>query len=131
MAFGGPGGGQGGLLLATTPSFRASANAAAAVENPSATERWLARYACGSTPAAICLPNVRLRDRSPVQVRTRSPTPAIPRKVSGFAPSATPSRVISASPARDERGAHVGPELEPVAGAGGDRHHVLDRAADL
>ena len=50
------------------------------------------------SPCASATPSARLRLRLPVVVSTRSPMPARPAKVSGSAPSATPSRVISASP---------------------------------
>ena len=43
-------------------------------------------------------PSRRLRDRSPVHVSTRSPSPARPISVSARAPSAAPSRIISAMP---------------------------------
>ena len=41
---------------------------------------------------------MRLRDSGDMHVATRSPTPASPAKVAGSAPSATPSRAVSASP---------------------------------
>src|SRR5256885_640830 len=40
----------------------------------------------------------RFRESGLMQVAIRSPTPARPEKVSGLAPAATPSRVISARP---------------------------------
>ena len=49
-------------------------------------------------PAASARPKRRLRDWSSVQVSTRSPSPARPISVSRFAPSATPSRIISTRP---------------------------------
>ena len=41
---------------------------------------------------------MRLRDRSPVQVSTKSPIPASPDKVIGFAPFFTARRTSSARP---------------------------------
>ncbi len=49
-------------------------------------------------PRPRLVPKVWLRDSGEEQVATRSPIPASPAKVYGSAPSATPSRVISASP---------------------------------
>src|ERR1035438_10765826 len=66
------------------------------------------------TPSAVCLvgappswtliprpsftPKEWLRDSGDMHVAIRSPTPARPEKVAGSAPSATPSRRVSASP---------------------------------
>lgn len=50
-------------------------------------------------------------------------------KVAGWPPSATPRRAISARP-RVTSAARCS-QAESVADAGGDRHHVLDGAADL
>ena len=44
------------------------------------------------------MPSARLRERVPVDVSTRSPSPASPASVAGSPPSVTASRVISASP---------------------------------
>ena len=49
-------------------------------------------------PAPRCSPKVRLRDSGEEHVAIRSPIPARPRNVIGLAPSATPSRDISARP---------------------------------
>ena len=49
-------------------------------------------------PAASARPTRRLRDRSPVQVSTRSPRPARPISVSRRPPSAADRRPVSASP---------------------------------
>ena len=43
-------------------------------------------------------PNVRFRDSGELHVATRSPIPASPANVCAWAPSAEPSRAISASP---------------------------------
>ena len=50
------------------------------------------------SPRPIINPSVRLRERSPVQVSTRSPNPANPYIVSASAPEARPSRANSARP---------------------------------
>ena len=66
-----------------------------------------------------------------VHVSTRSPTPGKPHE------SLEPAAELHAEPrdfgepARDQRGARVVAEPEPVADAGGDRHHVLERARDF
>src|SRR5438445_12785633 len=85
--------------IGSSTSWRsASATAARAVRTPSAT-LWRPACACSSVlPCPSSTPRLRLRDRAPVAVRMRSPMPARPANVSGSAPSATPSRVISASP---------------------------------
>ena len=49
-------------------------------------------------PCASASPTRRLRDRSPVQVSTRSPRPARPISVSRLPPSAADSRPVSARP---------------------------------
>ena len=50
------------------------------------------------SPLPKAKPKRRLRDWLSVQVRIKSPNPAIPIKVSGFAPSAHPKRDNSAKP---------------------------------
>ena len=52
-------------------------------------------------------------------------------KVSASAPRATPRRVISASPRVTSAARALRPRAHAVGDAGGDREHVLDRAADL
>jgi hypothetical protein len=49
-------------------------------------------------PVASNRPTRRLRERSPVQVRNRSPMPDKPMKVSARPPSALPKRAISCNP---------------------------------
>ncbi len=49
-------------------------------------------------PLASLIPTSRFREYSPVQVKTKSPAPARPPKVSVFPPRATPNLVISAKP---------------------------------
>src|SRR5579875_1451877 len=82
----------------STPSRRASASAARAVVTPSATCGLPASTSARCSPRPSASPTVRLRLKSAVQVRTRSPMPARPMSVTGFAPRRTASRVISASP---------------------------------
>src|SRR6266853_863758 len=82
----------------STSRFSPSAAAARAVSTPSATVFFPFRAAASDLPRPIASPSARLRDKGPVAVRIRSPIPARPAKVSGLAPHATPSRVISASP---------------------------------
>src|SRR5881398_512375 len=82
----------------STPCRAPSVTAARAVFTPSATEARPARACDSAVPRASSTPSERLRDSGPVAVRMRSPIPARPAKVAGSAPSATPSRVISASP---------------------------------
>ena len=56
--------------------------------------------------------------------------PARPAKVSGLAPMATPSRVISQAP-RGDGGLGVVPRPELVDGAGHDGNDVLERSREL
>ena len=64
-------------------------------------------------------------------VAMRSPIPASPANVSGFAPAAIPSRIISARPRVSRPGLAVVAEAEPVGGAGRDRDDVLERPGQL
>ena len=82
-------------------------------------------------PRPSAWPRRRLRERRPVQVRTRSPRPARPDRVSGRPPSATARRVISARPAGDEGGHGVVAVAQAVDDAGRDGDHVLERAREL
>src|SRR6266516_2652848 len=82
----------------STPCRAPSVTAARAVFTPSATEARPARACDSAVPRASSTPSERFRDSGPVAVRIRSPIPARPANVAGSAPSATPSRVISASP---------------------------------
>src|SRR5438445_335537 len=81
-----------------TPWRRASASAEVTVRTPSATMRVRSSTAATVSPFVSAMPSWRLRERLPVHVRTRSPKPASPARVADIAPSATASRVISASP---------------------------------
>src|SRR6266702_4485319 len=82
----------------STPCRAPGVTAARAVFTPSATEARPARACDSAVPRASSTPSERFRDSGPVAVRIRSPIPARPANVAGSAPSATPSRVISASP---------------------------------
>ena len=72
-----------------------------------------------------------LRDCGLPQVRRRSPRPERPISVSGRAPSAAPKRLQLGKAAGDERGVRAGAEPPALDDAGGDRQHVLHRAAEL
>src|SRR3989449_5722404 len=82
----------------STPCRSASVTAERAVFTPSTTAARPARASSRRFPSPSSTPSWWLRDRGPVAVRMRSPIPASPAKVAGSAPSATPNRVISASP---------------------------------
>src|SRR5437016_7550833 len=82
----------------STPWRRPSSTAARAVLTPSATDCFPASACSTVRPWPMATPRLRLRDKAPVAVRMRSPIPASPANVRGFAPSATPNRVISARP---------------------------------
>ncbi len=71
----------------------------------------------------------RLRERSPVQVRTRSPSPARPAMVSRVAPGGRSEPHHLGEAARDQCGAGARAEVEAVADPGRDRDYVFDRAA--
>src|SRR6266513_479432 len=82
----------------STPCRSASVTAERAVFTPSTTAARPASASSRRLPSPSSTPSWWLRDNGPVAVRMRSPIPASPAKVAGSAPSATPSRVISASP---------------------------------
>src|SRR6266566_1884757 len=82
----------------STPCRSASVTAERAVFTPSTTAARPASASSRRLPSPSSTPNWWLRDSGPVAVRMRSPIPASPAKVAGSAPSATPRRVISASP---------------------------------
>ena len=105
-----------------------AARGAARPRPPSACRRGSPR---ADDPARTRHPTRRFRLCSLVHVATRSPTPASPAKVSGSPPSATPSRVISASPRVMSAARRVVAEPEAGRGTHRDRDHVLHRAGDL
>src|SRR5438874_8256032 len=82
----------------STPYRSASVTAERAVFTPSTTAARPASASSSRFPSPSSTPSWWLRDRGPVAVRIRSPIPARPANVAGSAPSATPNRVISASP---------------------------------
>src|SRR6267143_2562749 len=82
----------------STPCRSASVTAERAVFTPSTTAARPASASSRRFPSPSSTPSRWLRDKGPVAVRMRSPIPASPAKVAGSAPSATPNRVISASP---------------------------------
>ena len=115
----------------STPSRAARSCALLVVLTPSATCDIPASTSRSVCPRPSSMPTVRLRDRSPVQVSTRSPMPASPASVSGLAALRTASREISARPRVMSAARVLWPEAEPVGDAGGDGHDVLERAAEL
>src|SRR5213078_1847665 len=82
----------------STPWRSARVTAERAVFTPSTTAARPASASSRRLPSPSSTPSWWLRDRGPVAVRIRSPIPARPANVAGSAPSATPNRVISASP---------------------------------
>src|SRR5699024_4741675 len=83
----------------STPWAVASWSIEAEEITPSATCPFVAAAASPRLPPCPRRqPQVRLRERSEAHVATKSPKPANPAKVLESAPSAPPSRVISASP---------------------------------
>src|SRR5438128_5318719 len=82
----------------STPWRSPSVTADRAVFTPSATVDRPASTSSSRLPSPSSTPSWWLRDSGPVAVSRRSPMPARPANVAGSAPSATPSRVISASP---------------------------------
>ena len=83
---------------ASPPPRRARRSAEDTVRTPSATVRVDASASRRLVPRPMARPSARFRLCVPVAVSTRSPSPASPAKVRAEAPSATPSRAISASP---------------------------------
>src|SRR6266545_1823560 len=82
----------------STPWRSPRATAVRVVFTPSTTAFFPASACSRDFPCPSSTPRLRLRDRAPVAVRMRSPIPARPANVMASAPSATPSRVISARP---------------------------------
>jgi hypothetical protein len=82
-------------------------------------------------PAAKRSPTVRLRERSPVQVRMRSPAPASPRKVSVRPPQMqTQTRHFGETTSHEGR-TGVQTESQAIAYAGGNGHDVLGSPRDF
>ena len=75
-------------------------------------------------------PRRRLRDRSPVQVSTRSPRPARPISVSGSADRSGQAQHLVQTTG-DQAGTGVEAQLHAIGHAGGHGQHVLHRAAQL
>ena len=98
-----------------TPVRRDSSTAETAVRTPSATIVIPERTSPILSPRPTRIPTVRFRERSPVQVRTRSPIPASPANVCGCAPRRTPSREISASPREMRSARALWPNPSPSA----------------
>src|ERR1051326_4027989 len=87
------------LMGISTLCLRARPTAAFVVRTPSATMPCMPATISGSLrPRPNSTPTLRLRDSPPVHVRTRSPMPERPARVSRRAPQATARRVISARP---------------------------------
>ena len=86
------------MIGISTPCVRARSSTGPADFAPSATWVVIAATSATGMPRPIISPNVRFRDSGELQVATRSPIPASPAKVCWSAPSAAPSRVISARP---------------------------------
>ena len=84
-----------------------------------------------SMPDASLRPTWRLRLRSPVQVRTKSPSPAKPESVSGLASECHSQARYFSQPAGDQSGNRVVPEAEAVADSGAYRYDILERTADF
>ena len=82
-------------------------------------------------PSPSATPKEKLRDCGLEQVRIRSPSPDRPVSVSAPRAESSAEAEQLGEAARDQRGGGAG--AEPAAGddAGGDRQHVLGRAADL
>jgi len=82
----------------STPSLARRECTASVVLTPSATIFISPRMSSSFWPLARCRPTCRLRERSPVQVSTRSPMPDRPMKVERSPPMALPSLLISCRP---------------------------------
>ena len=81
-------------------------------------------------PCPSARPTRRLRDASPEQVSTRSPIPDRPANVCALRAERDADARDLGEPARDQRDPRVRAEPEAVGDTGGDRDHVLERAAD-
>ena len=114
-----------------TPCRAASSASTGAVCAPSATVRRSAISAARVAPSPSALPSEKLRLAVEEQVSTRSPSPHRPASVSRSRPQRLAEAQHLGIAARDQRGAGVLAQAQPVDHAAGDREHVLDRAADL
>ena len=111
---------------------RASASALAAVTTPSATVSFPASASSSDAPLPISMPIARLRlKRAGAREHEIAQSRRVRRTSPHRAPSATPSRVISCKPARDQRRARVVAEPNAFDDAGRDGHDVLERTAEL
>ena len=117
--------------ISTSHDGRGQRATAAAAGTPSATCPSSSSAAASDAPRASASPTRRLRDKSPVHVSTRSPSPASPIIVSRRPPMRGTEAPHLREPARDQRGARIVAEAEAVARAGRDREHVLHRASRL
>ena len=104
---------------------------ARAVLIPSATSFNSAVISASVLPFPSSSPTNRLRERLPVHVNTRSPSPASPINVSTCAPSRRARRVISASPRVISAATLFEPKPSPDCHPSSDRHHVLHRATQF
>jgi len=77
------------------------------------------------------MPTARLRERVPVQVSTRSPTPERPARVCRWPPQAIARRVISAMPRVMRAAAELLPRLRPWTTPAAQRDDVLQCAAQF
>ena len=86
------------VIGSSTPMRRDRSRSTGAVVSPSTTCPICALASSGVAPCAINSPARRLRPSGWKHVAIRSPIPARPENVSGSAPQASPSRVISTRP---------------------------------
>ena len=101
------------------------------LRTPSATMFICSTISSSGRPRPSSKPTLRLRLFGLVHVATRSPSPARPANVIGSPPSATPSRVSSASPRVISAACVLSPYPSPAAVPDRDGDHVLHRAGDL
>ena len=119
------------VIGSSMPARSPSASAASVVRTPSATIFMPPMMAGSDRPRASSIPTWRFRLCVPVQVSTRSPSPASPASVSRRGAERRGQAADLGEPARDERSKRVVSETEPLDHAGGNGDDVLERAAHL
>ena len=115
----------------STPWCRASARTAAAAPTPSATWPSSARIAGSGLPCASAEADAAIARQVAGAGQHEVAQPGEPHQRLALPAERRRQAPGFGQPAGDERGAGVVAEPQAVARAGGDRQHVLDRAADL
>ena len=115
----------------STPWARASPTSGPALLTPSATMCMPPTISSSDCPWPSAKPTVRFRLCGLAHVATRSPDAGQAAEGEHLPAERHAQATQLGQAPRDEHGAGVVPEAQPVADAGGDGHHVLGGAGDL